>query len=135
MGAPLHDKEAAHRRYGEEYTLSTAEGVAMILRDLHVLRERRFNAGDYAACDILIDLDTAIEKARLTNRQKQAVYYVYEQGCSQVEAAELMGVGKAAVGNLLNGTPHYDGALERIAGIYRGWRYEGCEKTIGEANE
>lgn len=130
MSAPRHDKEAAHRRYGEEYEPSTPEGVAMILRDLHVLRERRFNAGDYAACDILIDLDTAIEKAKLTNRQKQAVFYVYEQGYSQVEAAELMGVGKAAVGNLLNGTPHYDGALERIAGIYQGWSTKGGEGVV-----
>ncbi|SMO91973.1 ECF-type sigma factor [Melghirimyces algeriensis] len=128
MGAPRHDKEAAHRRYGNKYTLSSAEGVAKILRDLHNLRERRFHAGDYAACDILLDLDNALEKANLTNRQKRVVFYVYEQGYSHVEAAELMGVGKAAVTNLLNGTPHYDGALERIAEIYRRW---GCEKTNG----
>lgn len=119
MSAPRHD---------EEYELSTAEGVASILRDLHVLRERRFNPGDYAACDILIDLDTAIEKAKLTNRQKQAVFYVYEQGYSQVEAALQLGIGKAAVGNLLNGTPHYDGALERIAKIYQGWVTKGGEE-------
>lgn len=124
MGAPLHDKEAAHRKYGEEYELSTAEGVAMILRDLHKISERRYNAGDYAACDILLDLKTAIELARLPKRQKQAVYYVYERGYSQVEAAELMGISKKAVGNLLHKVSPYAGALERIAKIFRGWGYE-----------
>lgn len=132
MGAPLHDKEAAHRKYGEEYELSTAEGVAMILRDLHKISERRYNAGDYAACDILLDLKTAIELARLPKRQKQAVYYVYERGYSQVEAAELMGIGKKAVGNLLIGLAHYDGALERIAKVYREW---GCEKDPSEMGD
>lgn len=41
-----------------------------ILRQYHEISSRRY-AGDYGACDVLIDFDIAVDKARLTRRQRR----------------------------------------------------------------
>jgi DNA-directed RNA polymerase specialized sigma24 family protein len=101
--------------------------VASLLKDIHRLRERRFHAGDYAACDILADLQTAINRAGLTNRQRQALYWVYEEDLTQKDAAVQMGVTREAVTQLIGG------AVERIAGVFSGWDYG--EITVVYDNE
>lgn len=98
--------------------MNDREGVASLLRDIHRLRERRFHAGDYAACDILADLQTAITNANLTNRQRESLYYVYELDLTQKDAGERMGgIGNDAVSHCLKG------AVQRIADVYSGWDY------------
>jgi DNA-directed RNA polymerase specialized sigma24 family protein len=130
MGAGSnHDMDARHRQYTVKYALNTAEGVGRLLRDMHRLRSARFERGDYAASDILIDLDSAIVAANLTVRQRQALYYVYEEDMRQVDAAKAMGCAQNSVSEAV------DRALERIASVYERWNYGEVEVLYVENNE
>lgn len=118
MGVCRVDTEKGHRQYEVRYALNDREGVASLLRDVHRLRERRYHAGDYSASDILIDLQTAINEANLTKRQRESMYYVYELDLPQKEAGIRMGgIGNDAVSHCLKG------AVQRIADVYNKWNY------------
>lgn len=111
------DIEKGHRQYEQRYALNDKEGVASLLKDIHRLRERRFHAGDYSASDLLLDIQSAIDNAKLSNRQRLALYYVYELDLTQKDAAVQMTVTREAVTQLIGG------AVERIAGVFSGWDY------------
>ncbi|WP_232696159.1 sigma factor-like helix-turn-helix DNA-binding protein [Brevibacillus daliensis] len=111
------DISKGHRNLSVKYTLNDRDGVDAILRDLHRLRSMRFERGDYAACDILIDLDTAIERAGLTVREREALYYVYERELDTIEAGRAMRISRQRVGQLV-----YTG-LDQIATVYETWNY------------
>ena len=65
-----------HRKYEADYKLNDSEGIRSLLRDYHKLCYSRIN-GDYAASDILLDLDDAIDAATLTALQKRALTLIY----------------------------------------------------------
>jgi predicted DNA-binding protein (UPF0251 family) len=117
MGLCRVDLDEGHRKYEIKYALNDKEGVSALLRDIHRLRERRFHAGDYIASDILIDLQTAIDRAGLTKRQRESIYYVYEMDLTHAEAATNVGIARNTL------TEALDRALERIAQIYADWDY------------
>lgn len=116
MGAVKFDISAKERNYTQSYALNTADGVKALLRDRHRIGARRFK-GDTAASDILIDLHSAIESAGLTDRQAEAVAWVYGRDLTQTEAARIMGVSQQAVAQFT------DEAAERIAAVYKRWNY------------
>lgn len=118
MGASTN-KPDQHLRYESAYpALNNPAGLRILLSDYHALKGRRF-AGDYAGCDILIDLHRAIELANLTARQRQALELVYGEDLTQAEAGKRMGLDKPGVNNLL------DRAIEGIADIYYYWSSHG----------
>jgi len=82
------------------------------------LKLRRF-AGDYSACDVLIDLERAIELAGLTARQAEALNLVYEADLTQVEAGRRMGIAKNTLNEML------ERAEEAIADVYYYWASHG----------
>ncbi|MFE4202125.1 RNA polymerase sigma factor [Aneurinibacillus aneurinilyticus] len=129
MGTCAVDIEKGSREYTVKYALNTVGGVRRLLRDIHRLRSARFERGDYAASDILLDLDTAIQRANLTVRQRQAVYYVYEEDMRHEDAAGVVGVDRSAITKLL------DRALERIATVYSEWNYGEVIATYTEEIE
>jgi DNA-directed RNA polymerase specialized sigma24 family protein len=98
------------------YTLSTAQGVRSLLRDRHALHALRFN-GDTDASAILIDLHSAMNTAGLTERQTEAIAWVYGRDVTQTEAARIMGVTREAVSQFISL------ACERIAAVYERWNY------------
>ncbi|QDX93619.1 RNA polymerase subunit sigma [Brevibacillus laterosporus] len=117
MGACAVDIEKGHRNLSVRYALNDRDGVHAILRDIHHLRSSRFERGDYAACDVLIDLAEAIGRAGLTAREKEVLYYVYERDLDVKEAGQLMGISPQKAGlRVRNG-------LERIAKVYTAWNY------------
>ncbi|MBG9774238.1 sigma factor-like helix-turn-helix DNA-binding protein [Brevibacillus laterosporus] len=117
MGACAVDIEKGHRNLSVRYALNDRDGVHAILRDIHHLRSSRFERGDYAACDVLIDLAEAIERAGLTAREKEALSLYYLDDLTQEEAGRTLGVGRRRVGQLiLTG-------LERIACVFDRWNY------------
>lgn len=76
-----------------------------LLRNYHALVERAYK-GDYDAIIALVDLETAIRCASLTERQAEAIrlYYIegyfediYEAGDTQTQTARLMGVGQSSL--------------------------------------
>ncbi|MFS0786060.1 sigma factor-like helix-turn-helix DNA-binding protein [Shouchella sp. 1P09AA] len=108
-------RETEKIRFEERYgTLSTARQIQFLLKDVHVLQSRVLN-DDFTACDIFIDLNEAIEKASLTKRQRDALYYVYICDYTQVEAAEKMGVAQQNIRELIKRS------TERIAEIFYYW--------------
>lgn len=97
-----------------------------LLRDYYALIERQY-LGDYDATVILVDLVEAIERARLTRRQRQALYYVYVRDLTQEKAAEHMnGVTRQNVADLLAK------AEESIAEQFEAWAWMGEGYEINE---
>jgi len=100
------------------YSLKTKKGVGNLLQDIHKIRASAYDRSDYGAIDILVDLKRAIKQANLTDRQREALYYIYIRGVTQQEAAHKMGLktGKTVF--------HYkDTALQKIAEVYDSWDY------------
>jgi len=119
IGTVKIDVSAKERSLDEKYpALNSAAGLRILLGDYNALKLRRFN-GDTAASDILIDLETAIELAKLTDRQRQALTLVYFEDLTQEEAGKRMGLAKPGVNNLL------DRAIEAISEIYYYWSGHG----------
>lgn len=132
MGACAVDITKGHREYSVKYALNDRDGVHAILRDIHRLRERRFLNGDFAASDLISDLNTAITRAKLTARQREAMYWVYERDMTYAAAGSEMALNKSNVSELLS----Y--ALERIAAVFKKWEYGGVivyEMTEEEEND
>lgn len=116
MGHVKIDTQKQTRAYTQTYALNTPAGVKCLLRDRHRIGERRFK-GDTAASDIIIDLHSAIESASLTDRQAEAIAWVYGLDLTQKQAAEIMGVAQQTVAQFV------DEAAEKMAAIFRKWNY------------
>lgn len=114
MSATNHDKQAKMRTYEARFAINSPDGVKRLLRDYHALVERQYD-GDYDAVILLVDLATAIEKAGLTERQREALTLVYFEDLSQVEAGERMGVSKQTVNRLVTV------ATAKVARVYEVW--------------
>lgn len=63
---------------------------------------------EYSAADERLDLAVIIEKARLTDRQKLAIWLVYFEDMTQEDAAEIMGVSRRTLRSTI------DDALTKI---------------------
>nr|WP_275440096.1 sigma factor-like helix-turn-helix DNA-binding protein [Paenibacillus sp. ACRRY] len=116
MGSVKIDIEKGSHSYNVKYSLNDAVGVKALLRDRHRISSARFR-GDYAACDILVDLHSAINSASLTDRQTEAIAFVYGIDVTQAEAARQMGITQQGVAKLIND------AAEKMAEVYKRWEY------------
>lgn len=117
MGVSNYDKEAGTKKYEMKYTLDTAEGVEKLLEDTHKIRSRALERGDMAAIDLLVDLESAIEIAPLTDKQRRAITLYYENDLSQEETAKRMGCDTSTVSR------HRKAALKHITKVYKDWNY------------
>jgi RNA polymerase sigma factor (sigma-70 family) len=128
MGSVKIDLTQKERALDEKYpALDKPENLRILLSDYHALLLRRFN-GDTAASDILIDLYKAIELAKLTERQSEALRLVYEEDLTQEEAGKLLGIGQDVV------SYHVERAVEAVAEVYWYWTKHGEGYTRGDAN-
>ena len=117
MGVSKYDNEAAHRRIEHNYALDNPKSIDLLLRHLPYMQERRFN-GDYAASDVLMDMETVISNADLTDRQRQVLRLVYFEDMKQTQVAVEMGITPPTV-NL------YKRLLaQKIAGVFERWAWE-----------
>lgn len=128
MGAVKVDTQKQARAYEVKYALNDSSGVKALLRDRHRIAERRY-AGDTAASDIIIDLHSAIESAGLTERQAEAIAWVYGRDLTQKVAAGIMGVAQQNVAAAI------DRAAEAIAGVFKRWEYGELVVEYAEDNE
>lgn len=125
MGACQFDTQKGGRNIAAKYALNTVDGVKQILEDIPILKERRYHAGDFDACDILIDIQGAIDDMmrsdhaykRLTSRQLQALDMYHIQGYELNEIAGVMGVTQHTV------KYHAERACEKIAEYFASWNY------------
>lgn len=117
MGASKYDNEAAVRRIEHNYALDNPKSIDLLLRHLPYMQERRYN-GDYAASDVLMDMETAISQADLTDRQCQVLRLVYLEDMKQTQVAVEMGITAPTV-NL------YKRLLaQKIAAVFERWAWE-----------
>lgn len=116
MGAVKVDISQKERQYSVKYVLNDATGVKALLRDRHKLASRRFN-GDMAASDIILDLHSAMNTAGLTERQTEAIAWVYGADLTLESAGNIMGCTKQSVRDFV------DTATDKIARIYHEWDY------------
>lgn len=91
-----------------------APSVRSILEQYHALYERQYK-GDYDAVVALVDLESAISRAKLTARQAEALRLVYGEDLTQASAGERMGITQQAAALAL------DGAITKIQRIYDEW--------------
>lgn len=117
MGVGSHVKGEGHAQYEEKYALHTSKGVGRLLKDIHKLEIRAYEKGDMAAVDIMIDLTSAIEQADLTQKQRDAIHYVYELDLEQGPASEKLGIHFSTLSRNLKA------ALGKIARVYQLWKY------------
>jgi predicted DNA-binding protein (UPF0251 family) len=128
------DTNAKERTLEQCYALDNPEGVRLLLGDYHALKIRRFN-GDYAASDILIDLETAINRAGLTDRQRQALRLVYVDDLTQEDAGIKLGhlTGKQSSKQTVNRLVNV--ASVKVARVYEYWARHGEGYSITTEGE
>lgn len=90
-----------------------------ILTNYHALIERQY-VGDTDAIVALLDFATAVERAKLTDRQAQSLRLVYGEGMTQVDAGRAMGVRQHTVSEALATAEtkiqmHYDSHIRKGA--------------------
>lgn len=86
------------------------------MRNYHALRERRY-VGDTNASDTLVDFEIAVERAKLTSRQEEALRLVYLADLTQKSAGILMNIGQDVV------KEHADKAVSAIMDVYEMWAW------------
>lgn len=117
MGATSYDMGEAAQRLEQRYALDTRKGVHRLLKDIHEIAALPYEKGDFSAIDILLDLNRAIQEADLTYRQRQSIYYYYVKDMEQKDVAAIMGIDESTE------TRHRQGALKRIAQVFKKWGY------------
>jgi DNA-directed RNA polymerase specialized sigma subunit len=105
-----HGEFSAHeKKLLQKYQLTKVFGVTNLLKDIHDLREQRFKGTDttFLSC-ILIDFERLQNRARLTQRQQEALWFHFEEDLTQSEVAENMKISQQAV------SKHIDNAIAKI---------------------
>ncbi|WP_298833763.1 sigma factor-like helix-turn-helix DNA-binding protein [uncultured Planococcus sp.] len=90
------------------------------LQAYHALTERQYK-GDVDAIVALADLAVAVERAKLTARQAEALRLVYGADMTQARAGAAMGVTREAVSMTVTR------ATERIQAVYDEWQAKEIE--------
>jgi sigma-70, region 4 len=89
------DKEKVN--YDIDY--SAEQVYRMILHKNNIIDLK--NQGNFKAAESLLDLQM-LEERYLTHNQKTVIYYVYEQGHTLKQTAELLNVSKGKVVEILD---------------------------------
>jgi RNA polymerase sigma factor (sigma-70 family) len=125
LGSVKIDTSQKERSLDAKYpALDNPQGLRILLGDLHALKSRQY-AGDYDATVILLDLYDAIERAGLTDRQRQAIDLVYGEDLTQKDAGERLGIAQNTLSEAL------ERALENIAEVYFYWARHGEGYSVG----
>ncbi|KAB7657653.1 sigma-70 family RNA polymerase sigma factor [Bacillus sp. B2-WWTP-C-10-Post-4] len=128
MGSVKRDLTINERMLEHTYALDNPRSVDLLLRHLPYMEERRYN-GDYDASIVLLDLETAISQADLTDRQRQVLRLVYFEDMKQRDVAISLGITAPTV-NL------YKRLLaQKVAAVFERWAWsdEGYKLTIVSA--
>ncbi|WP_438432329.1 sigma factor-like helix-turn-helix DNA-binding protein [Gorillibacterium sp. sgz500922] len=104
--------------------LQREAGIKLLLRDFYPIAERRYT-GDYAACDLLLDLQDALKEAKLTDRQREVLSLMYgPRQLTQSETALAAGIAQKNV------SLHLGAAVARIAHVFRSWENCGSKTEV-----
>jgi hypothetical protein len=90
MGAVSVDVHAQERVMEVMFPLDTEAGVSKLFYALPHVKELRFFAGDYGACDLVIDLEKALQHIKLTDTQRRIIEIHYFQDLTQAETVKKL---------------------------------------------
>lgn len=90
--------------------------VRRLLAQYNEIKERRY-AGDYDAVDTTVDMDIAIERAEMTDKQREAFVKVFIEGGEQKSVAKALGISEPAL------TYRLAFAVSKLASIFEAWEY------------
>lgn len=90
MGAVKKDLYTHGMMLEATYPLDTPVGVDSLLKNFHKIAISRYELGDFDACNMLLDLFTAVKKCKFTPRQIQSITFVHFLDYTQKEASEIM---------------------------------------------
>lgn len=90
MGAVSVDIHAKDRVLETMFPIDTEAGVSKLMYALPYIKEGRYYAGDFGACDLIMDLETALANIRLTDSQRRIIELHYTQDLTQVETVKRM---------------------------------------------
>jgi RNA polymerase sigma factor (sigma-70 family) len=88
--------------------------VEALLEYYYELDAKR-GSGIYHLSDELLDLDTAIQKAVLTDKQREIIRLYYGTHAEQSEISSVLGISQPMVHK------HAKSAIRKIANIYEQW--------------
>jgi predicted DNA-binding protein (UPF0251 family) len=94
--------EARGTKYLYDSPLSTAKGVAKFLAYYHYFHSEALDDGNMDAVIIMADFNNALSKAALTEKQYEALYFVFYRGLNQRETSEEMKCSKQAIQQLIH---------------------------------
>ena len=77
-----------------KYTLPVVLGI---MSNRQKIQEAVYYSGGVAQVDMLIDLDSIIEQAKLTEKQMLVTKLYYFEQCTQEEVAKVMNISQQAV--------------------------------------
>ncbi|MNP64657.1 hypothetical protein D3C76_1601720 [compost metagenome] len=106
MGLVKVDIHKEQRRIDADYRMETEAGVMKVLRSYRELNFRKYG-GSIELAALLADFDDALEIAQLTEGERTAAYMT----ATGAPYAEI-------------DTVALDGAVTKIANVFRGWRYD-----------
>lgn len=75
----------------------TVPFIVSTIQSMDKVSESRFYKADLTACDILLDLEIILEKARLTDKQQYILDQCWIKGYTQDEVAQKLGVTQQMV--------------------------------------
>lgn len=101
MGMVQRDIHKRENSLEQQYRICSAKGVLALLANLHYLRSERLN-GDIDCAILLLDFFKAYRETPLTRREREVLYYVYEEGQSQTKTAELLNTSRKTVSQQVN---------------------------------
>jgi predicted DNA-binding protein (UPF0251 family) len=102
------DYSTTEKQLLSRYTLTQVFGVTNMLKDIHTLREQRFQGTDatFLSC-MLVDFENLYYKAKFTERQTEALFLHFEEDKTQAEVAKEMNVTQQAI------SKHVDTAIAK----------------------
>lgn len=112
MGAVSIDVNANERKFETMFPMNTRDGVETFLSNYNHLEELMYMSGDYDALIMLVDFDTALEKSKLSLKEKLVLNLVFIQDMQRVDVAKIQNVKKQTIQKLV------ERATEKIAKYY-----------------
>ena len=97
--------------------LDTEENVKTMFAHIPQLLESRFYVSNLDASDLLLDLQLAIQKAKLTEEETHVIQFLYFEDLPMRTIAEKMD------GSIANVYKRKESAIQKITDVFRKWGY------------
>lgn len=99
----------------DKYKIQGRKGVQKVLVNIHQIYEMRHSSN--ALCDLLLDLNRAIQEGGLNDNEKRAIYHRFELIKNFKEVAQSMNLSPVQAKRLIRSS------CVKIANVFKKWDY------------